>query len=438
MNENEDRKNIENTEIDGVSELLDENWQPEKATPEEEMPPEDMDPEEAAVVAKVLAKMMVSAENAAARGTPEDRPPEPPVLQHVLTEEELLAAEAAEQAAKKTFKGKSKSALRRFISVATPDNKKLAIPAFIAEILALAVLLIILGRYSHVAPPTPTEYADDRHTDVIKCLDGELIVNGVTVKVPEDGNVSYSISYVWAEDDKDYPSVPHAIIASYKGDAKPAVSEEDVDDAKKEQPDEQGGDKVVSSDELNKDRTEDAKADDAKADDAKADDAEESKDDSESDAKSSEEEKPEADTEPAEEKKADAEKAPSEDTATAEEASTLYEISLYKDSFTSEKKMPKGKNEKNWFSDWKTEKTEDAYKFAYKVGNTRGFCISTMDAESAPDDYRTYTYYFAVPENKGVAVYVLEGTCYDPESKDKFTTIIKNAINSIEVNVEET
>ena len=135
------------------------------------------------------------------------------------------------------------------ISVATPDNKKLAIPAIIAEFLALAALIIILGRYSHVAPPTPTEYADDRHTDVIKCLDGELIVNGVTAKVPSEGNVNYGISYVWAEDDTDYPSVPHAIIASYRADPAPADSGEQAS----EQADDQGGDKVVSSDELKKD-----------------------------------------------------------------------------------------------------------------------------------------------------------------------------------------
>ena len=64
--------------------------------------------------------------------------------------------------------------------------------------------------------------------------------------------------------------------------------------------------------------------------------------------------------------------------------------------------------------------------------------VSTLNSKNAPEDYRTYTYYFTVPENNGIALYVLEGTCYDPESRKKFTTIIKNAINSIEVNVEET
>lgn len=463
----------------------------------------DMDPGEAAVVARVLAQLMVKAENAASgaaeaaeetkteaaadeagsvpedaaedsaedaaeaapedtadaapedisgdapESKPEDRPVEPPTLHHVLTEEDLLSAEAAEQAEKKSFKGKSKSAFRRLISVATPDNKKFAIPALIAELLVLAALIIILGRYSHLAPPTPTEYADDRHTDVITCRDGELIVNGVTAKVPAEGNVNYGISYVWAEDDTDYPSVPHAIIASYRADPAPA---EDAQEAS-EQSAEQGGDKVVSSDELKKDSAEssskEADSKDAEAasgDDAEADSGENAEkapedstaDDSDSNADSQNGKETESDNS---DSNADSDKDKADEKAeekAAENAEVLYEISLYKDSFTSAKKLPKGKDHKNWFADWTAEQTDEAYKFPYRVGNTRGFCISTMDSKSAPADYRTYTYYFAVPENNGVAIYVLEGTCYDTKSRKKFTTIIKNAINSIEVNVEET
>lgn len=489
MSEIEEKKTTENVEINGAS-------------------TGDMDPEEAAVVARVLASLMVKAENAAgtasgtdssdaaanisdsgpeadpASGTdtaqPEsgsaaaaapdalpagtaaeeasadapaephdpasqDKPADPPTLQHVLTEEELLAAEAAEQAAKKTFKGKSKSAFRRLISVATPDNKKLAIPALIAELLALAALIIILGRYSHVAPPTPTEYADDRKTDVIKCLDGELIVNGVTAKVPADGNVSYSISYVWAEDDTDYPSVPHAIIASYRGDPAPAASEEQAQDAASEQADE-GGDKVVSSDELKKDAkassgetaSEDAgeSSDKDGSEDANTASDKDSASDKSSGSDSSEDSSEDANTASGKDSASDA--GSSEDSASSEEAETLYEISLYKDSFTAKKDIPEGKDSSNWFSDWTEEKSEDVYKFAHRVGKTRGFCISTLNSKTAPEDYRTYTYYFTVPENNGIALYVLEGTCYDPESREAFTTIIKNAINSIEVNIEET
>ena len=413
MSEKEDRKTIEETAsaesaIHAETELADGAGAAD-----------DMDPEEAAIVAKLLAKMMVTAEKTAASAAKNSAKTDAegwswddlkgPVLEpHVLTEEDLLAAEAAEQAKKNTFTGRLKSAWKKFVSVVSPDDRKMAIPAFIAEIMVLAVLLIMLGRYSHVAPPTPTEYAEDSNTDIVKCLDGVLIVNGVRAQVPDDGNVHYSISYAWAEDDTDYPSVPHAIVASYTGTPEKAVvipqdqDKEDAGEAAAE--DNGGGDKIGSADDLSK---EDADKKDSS--------------DSEKDKAENKEEAATAET-----------AAPDED------LKALYEISLYKDSFTAEKDIPEGKDYKNWFSDWTTEQSEEVYKFPHKVGDIRGFCISTVDSKSAPDDYRTYTYYFAVREKKGISIYVLEGTCYDPDSLESFTTIIKNAINSIEVNFEET
>lgn len=417
MSEKEDKKIIEETAATAPGEA---------GLPDGSEAAEAMDPKEAAIVAKLLAKMMVTAEKSAAAAAKDsatvvpdrlswnDLPPGPVIEPHVLTEEDLLAAEAAEQAEKKTVRGRLKAAWKRFVSVVSPDDRKMAIPAFIAEIMVLAALLIMLGRYSHVAPPTPTEYAEDSNTDIVKCLDGVLIVNGVRAQVPDDGNVHYSISYAWAEDDTDYPSVPHAIVASYTEAPVKAVvvphDNEETKDSKASDEDSGGGDKIGSAEDLAKDDSTAKGSDD--------------KESSASEKKGSEDE----------EKAAVSAETADDD----EQPKALYEISLYKDSFTAEKDIPEGKTYKNWFADWKTEKSEDAYKFAYKVGDTRGFCISTMDSKSAPDDYRTYTYYFSVPEKKGISIYVLEGICYDPESKEDFTTIIKNAINSIEVNIEET
>lgn len=419
MSEKEDRNTIEET-APAAPDINEETGLADGAGAAD-----DMDLEEAAVVAKLLAKMMVSAEKNAAVAAKDPSKPEvdswgwddlkgPALEPHVLTEEDLLAAEAAEQAKKKTFTGRLRAAWKRFVSVVSPDDRKMAIPAFIAEIMVLAALLIMLGRYSHVAPPTPTEYAEDSNTDIVKCLDGVLIVNGVRAQVPDDGNVHYSISYAWAEDDTDYPSVPHAIVASYTEAPVKAVvvphDNEETKDSKASDEDSGGGDKIGSAEDLAKDDSTAKGSDD--------------KESSASEKKGSEDE----------EKAAVSAETADDD----EQPKALYEISLYKDSFTAEKDIPEGKTYKNWFADWKTEKSEDAYKFAYKVGDTRGFCISTMDSKSAPDDYRTYTYYFSVPEKKGISIYVLEGICYDPESKEDFTTIIKNAINSIEVNIEET
>lgn len=412
MSEKEDRKTIEETA--SAESAIHEETEPADGAGASD----DMDPEEAAVVAKLLAKMMVTAEKTAAAAAKSPAKVDDswswdvlkgPVLEpHVLTEEDLLAAEAAEQAKKKTFTGRLRAAWKKFVSVVSPDDRKMAIPAFIAEIMVLAVLLIMLGRYSHVAPPTPTEYAEDSNTDIVKCLDGVLIVNGVRAQVPDDGNVHYSISYAWAEGDTDYPSVPHAIVASYTGTPEKTVSipqdQDKADASESADPDNAGGDKIESAEDL-------------------------SKEDSDKKGTSGSEK------DKAENKEATTE---AETAAPDEDLKALYEISLYKDSFTAEKDIPDGKDYKNWFSDWTTEQSEEVYKFPHKVGDIRGFCISTVDSKSAPDDYRTYTYYFAVPEKKGISIYVLEGTCYDPDSLESFTVIIKNAINSIEVNFEET
>ena len=121
-----------------------------------------------------------------------------------------------------------------------------------------------------------------------------------------------------------------------------------------------------------------------------------------------------------------------------ENGSTMYEISLYRDSHTPGKEIPSGKTQSNWFSGWTTEKTYEVYKFPHDTGKVSGFCISNLHASHVVDDYRTYTFYFAVPENNGMSVYALEGICYDPEKRDEFHEIIKDSIASLRYENKET
>ena len=276
---------------------------PEDSEAGTEEAPEEMDMEEAALVARTLAKAMVVAEQRAAQ-------------KHVYTEEELLANEAAEQAAKKTVKGRASAGLRRFFSVATPDNKKYAIPVFILEILVLAALVIALGRFSHTAPRTPTQYAEPEGADAVACEEGLLIVNDVHVKVPKTDNVSYNISYSWAEDDKDYPSVPHGIVASYK-----EIPAETSADEKQEAP--AAEDKASDKKESGK------KASDEKSSEEKA-SAEEKPSDENASAEQGSEEKASDDKDPAEktDEKSDSDKKDSKEKEPAKSEEAEYTSAL--------------------------------------------------------------------------------------------------------------
>ena len=84
------------------------------------------------------------------------------------------------------------------------------------ELLILLTVNMALFDYAKIAPKMPTEYAETKKADTISSDDGELQVNSVKVKVPDDDYVSYSIAYSWAKGDKEYPSVPNAAIATYQ------------------------------------------------------------------------------------------------------------------------------------------------------------------------------------------------------------------------------
>ena len=283
-------------------------------------------PVEAAAIAKALARLIFETEKKEAPNT-KNR-----LSHHSFAEEKLLASCTEEIEANKPPFCRLHSTWKRFASIMSPTNWKYAIPIMIVEILLLATMVFILGNYSHVALSAPVKYADDTFADKVTCADGLLIYNKVSVEVPADGNVQYRVSYAWSEDDTDYPSIPNAIIASYRRE-----NEEPV----------------------------------------------------------------------------------------------LYEIALYRNSFIPNAEIPQDKTADNWFSDWREEKTNQAFNFPYDVDEIKGFCISNIDANNAKEGYGNYTYYFAVKETKGISIYTLEGTCYDSESLEEFKEIIKSSINSV-------
>ena len=100
---------------------------------------------------------------------------------------------------------------------------------------------------------------------------------------------------------------------------------------------------------------------------------------------------------------------------------SLFELSLYRDSYTPKRKVPKGKNAANWFEGWEQKNDENYKSSALKTGVFSGFLISGVEkgAESS-SSYSTSTYYFATETKKGVSVYVLEGVLYDPASSELF------------------
>ncbi len=231
----------------------------------------------------------------------------------------------AKKSGKKSGKKKEGRGILSFIVVAV-------------ELLALITLFTYLPQVVSLNRNDPLFHKDTAVADEISCNDGELIINNITVKVPTKPNVDYSISYSWAEDDTDYPSVPHAVQAAYSDD----------------------------------------------------------------------------------------------------EGVTKYDLSLYKDSEYSKKELPDGKNSGNWFDDWNETDSDGVRQSRRNTNDLRGFYISSLesagDEESDSEIYATYTYYFAVrTPDKGVAVYVLEGICYDPDYTDKLESVMTGCINKIKV-----
>ena len=204
-------------------------------------------------------------------------------------------------------------------SVKNPSKKFLRI-LLAAEVIFLALLVLVFTRSVSLNRHDDIKYADDIQKDSVTVEDGILTVNNITAKVPSKGNVEYNIAYAWGKEDTDHPSVPHAAVASYSNDA----------------------------------------------------------------------------------------------------GRTLFELSLYRDSFTPAEELPEGKNASNWFKDWKEQDDGNYRSEAVKDGTFNGFLITSVNSDNDSSSYSTSTFYFTTQTKKGVSVYVLEGVLYDQVASELF------------------
>lgn len=120
----------------------------------------------------------------------------------------------------------------------------------------------------------------------------------------------------------------------------------------------------------------------------------------------------------------------------SDENEPLYDISLYRDSFTPNSKIADGKTVDNWFDDWEVTEDDDSTHQPLQEGDLHGFRItSNEDSKKANSGsiYTTSSFYFAVQEEDGVSVYVLEGILYDPGSLEECDTALSGSIRSITI-----
>lgn len=120
----------------------------------------------------------------------------------------------------------------------------------------------------------------------------------------------------------------------------------------------------------------------------------------------------------------------------SDEDEPLYDISLYRDSFTPNSKIADGKTVDNWFDDWEVTEDDDSTHQPLQEGDLHGFRItSNEDSKKANSGsiYTTSSFYFAVQEEDGVSVYVLEGILYDPGSLEECDKALSGSIRSITI-----
>ena len=113
----------------------------------------------------------------------------------------------------------------------------------------------------------------------------------------------------------------------------------------------------------------------------------------------------------------------------------LYDLTLYKDSFTPADKLKPGQNVSTWFRSWITGDDGKVKREQKDVGNIHGFLISTTGSsdEGEGSIYESSTYYFAVHTPDGITVYILEGNLYDRDSQKAMQAAMKSAMESISI-----
>ena len=120
----------------------------------------------------------------------------------------------------------------------------------------------------------------------------------------------------------------------------------------------------------------------------------------------------------------------------SEDGTLLYDISLYRDSFTPKAEISEGTDETNWFDDWQEEKTSTTSQRSYKAKNFDGFMITSIDRDSdgRGTAYKTSSFYFAVPSDDGISIYILEGVLYDKGSDDSFKRAMSQGLHTLDQN----
>lgn len=261
-------------------------------------------------------------DDAAADLTENDQEPDP---------DTSVSADKKKSGRKKSGKKNKNKKKRRGIS------KGFVYLIVLFECMVLVVALVIFSHSVSINRNDKLAYNDPAQVDEISCYDGTLNVNNVSVTVPAEKNVTYKKSYTWSPEDKEYPTIPHAVTAAYYND----------------------------------------------------------------------------------------------------EGTLLYDISLYRESFTKKADIPKKKNAANWFSDWKTVSDDNSSQEAKDIGDIHGFLITTKEKIEEGDTGTTYagtTYYFTSQDENGLSVYILEGILYDAESLDAYNVAINNAMTSLTIN----
>ena len=111
----------------------------------------------------------------------------------------------------------------------------------------------------------------------------------------------------------------------------------------------------------------------------------------------------------------------------------LYDITLYKESLTPKEEIPPEKNEANWFGDWRTGRDGNSMRELKDTKNVHGILIDTKENDEDTHIYENIRYYFTVPSDGGIAVYVLEGNLYNRKANEIMQKTMNSAIDSIKV-----
>lgn len=114
----------------------------------------------------------------------------------------------------------------------------------------------------------------------------------------------------------------------------------------------------------------------------------------------------------------------------------LYDISLYRDSFTPNSKVEDGKTSDNWFDNWEEVDDEVSTHRPLDAAELHGFqIISNEDLknEDSGSIYTSSSFYFAVQEEDGISVYILEGILYNSEFLEEYEAALSGSIQSITI-----